>query len=377
MVFRYAKAVAKATAFFILKLLILRQLTLFTSKKKLLLIMQAQSKNISSSSLIDPFGRNLRYLRLSVTDRCNLRCVYCMSESMTFLPKQQVLTIEELHEICEVFIELGVKKIRLTGGEPLIRNGIETLFEKLGQNQQLQQLALTTNGIYLEKYLDAIVSAGVKRINVSLDSVEQKTFTKLGRFDHLHAVLKGLAAAKAKGLSIRINSVLLAGENDNQVLPLVDFAVENGFDIAFIEEMPLGNIDSHNRQDTVVFNDAVAKKISSHYTLNTDAETDLSIKGPARYALLMGTQTRLGFISPHSNNFCSTCNRVRVTVEGKLLLCLGHENSIDLRAILRDQNYSREHMKAHIKSALLDKPKEHEFNSTETHIVRFMNMTGG
>lgn len=339
--------------------------------------MPTQSKKALSAPLIDPFGRNIRYLRLSVTDRCNLRCVYCMSESMTFLPKQQVLTIEELYEVCEAFIELGVEKIRLTGGEPLIRNGIETLFERLGQNQQFQELTLTTNGIYLEKYLDSIISAGVKRINVSLDAIEQKTFAKLGRFDQLHAVLNGLAAAKDRGLSIRINSVVLAGKNDNQVLPLVDFAVDNGFDIAFIEEMPLGNIDSHSRAETVVFNDSLSEKISARYTLETEKNANLMTRGPARYSQIENTQTQIGFISPHSNNFCSSCNRVRVTVEGKLLLCLGHENSIDLRAILRDHNYSRERMKAAITDALLNKPKEHEFDTNQTHIVRFMNMTGG
>jgi len=339
--------------------------------------MSLKLKNTAKSPLIDPFGRKIRYLRLSVTDRCNLRCVYCMSESMTFLPKQQVLTIEELQEVCEAFIELGVQKIRLTGGEPLIRNGIENLFEQLGHNQLLQELTLTTNGIYLEKHLDTIMAAGVKRINVSLDSVEQKTFAKLGRFDQLHNVLKGLSAAKAAGLAVRINSVVLAGENDQQVLPLVDFAVENNFDIAFIEEMPLGHIDSHSRADTVVFNDVLAEKIAERYTLETDSNADISISGPARYSRLVNTQTKVGFISPHSNNFCSSCNRVRVTVEGKLLLCLGHENSIDLRAILREETYSRDHLKAAITDALLRKPKEHEFKTTETHIVRFMNMTGG
>lgn len=339
--------------------------------------MTTQLQTNLSSPLIDPFGRTIRYLRLSVTDRCNLRCVYCMSESMTFLSKQQVLTIEELFEISEAFVELGVQKIRLTGGEPLVRNGISSLLELLGKNTQLQELTMTTNGIYLDKHIDTIVAAGIKRINVSLDSVEQKTFAKLGRFDQLHGVLKGLAAVKAAGLSVRINSVVLAGENEDQVLPLLDFVVENGFDIAFIEEMPLGKISSHSRADTVVFNDSLVEKISARYVMNTEQAMNLDASGPARYSLVENTQTKVGFISPHSNNFCGTCNRVRVTVEGKLLLCLGHENAVDLREVLRDVNYSRERLKSMIKDALLRKPKEHEFDVEETHIVRFMNMTGG
>jgi len=332
----------------------------------------------SQSLLVDSFGRQVTYLRLSTTDRCNLRCVYCMAEDMTFLEKKYILSIEELSEVSAAFVELGVKKIRLTGGEPLVRNGVDSLLTDLGKLEALQELTMTTNGILLEKYLPAMLAARVKRLNVSLDSLDKKIFAKLGRFDQLDNVLRGLAVAKEAGLKIRLNSVVLKGQNEQSVLPLVDYAVDNGFDIAFIEEMPLGNISSHHREQTMTLNDVIAQQVGKSYNIVSNKGSDVGLlSGPARYANIEGTTSRIGFISPHSNNFCSTCNRVRVTAEGQLLLCLGNENAVDLRAILREQNYSRERLKSAIIAGMQSKPEKHDFDVSKTHIVRFMNMTGG
>ena len=332
----------------------------------------------SEPLMVDPFGRQVTYLRLSTTDRCNLRCVYCMAENMTFLEKKHILSIEELYEIGAAFVDLGTKKIRLTGGEPLVRNGIETLISQLGKLDDLEELTMTTNGILLEKHLPSILAAKVKRLNVSLDSIDRKIFAKLGRFDQLDKVMRGLAAAKRAGLKVRLNTVVLKGQNEDSILPLVDYAVENSFDIAFIEEMPLGNISSHQRNQTMILNDVIMEKLSQSYQLITEQESRRRTNaGPARYANIEGSSSKVGFISPHSNNFCSSCNRVRVTVEGQLLLCLGNENAVDLRAVLRAPDYSRELLKQTIVSALRHKPKEHDFNISKTHIVRFMNMTGG
>lgn len=339
--------------------------------------MNANMNQTATPSLIDPFGRTVTYLRLSVTDRCNLRCVYCMAEDMTFLKKKEVLSIEELHEVGAAFVDLGVKKIRLTGGEPLVRNGVDQLITGLGQLSGLDELTMTSNGVLLEKYLPSMLEAGIKRLNISLDSLDRETFARLGRSDQLPQVLEGLEAAKNAGLNVRLNSVILSGQNHDSVLPLVEFCVENGFDIAFIEEMPLGNISSHQRADTVTMNDVITEKVSEQYELVQPQETFALNAGPARYVTIKGSQSRIGFISPHSNNFCGSCNRVRVTVEGQLLLCLGNENAVDLRAVLRGDDYSREQLKSAILSGIQNKPEKHEFNVSTTHIVRFMNMTGG
>ena len=341
------------------------------------LTMNANMNQVITSSLIDPFGRSVTYLRLSVTDRCNLRCVYCMAEDMTFLKREEVLSIEELHEVGAAFVELGVKKIRLTGGEPLVRNGVDQLITGLGNLEGLDELTMTSNGVLLEKHLPSMLEAGIKRLNISLDSLDRETFAKLGRSDQLPKVLSGLQAVKNAGLKVRLNSVILSGENHDSILPLVDYAVENGFDIAFIEEMPLGNISSHQRADTVTMNDALIQTVSQCYELVQPEEKFAINAGPARYSTIKGSQSRIGFISPHSNNFCGSCNRVRVTVEGQLLLCLGNENAIDLRAVLRREGYCREQLKSAILKGIQNKPEKHDFNVSTTHIVRFMNMTGG
>ena len=338
------------------------------------------NNNVSAKAqpqLIDSFGRQVTYLRLSVTDRCNLRCVYCMAEDMQFLNKKHVLSIEELAEVSAAFVELGVKKIRLTGGEPLVRKGVDQLLESMGQLAGLDEITMTTNGILLERYLPDLLDAGVKRLNVSLDALNKTTFTKLSRADQLDQVLDGLQSAKESGLKVRINSVILSDENQDQVLPLIDYAVANGFDIAFIEEMPLGQISSHNRFDTVTMNDELSRLISSRYDLLEQDLGEAIHAGPARYQKIMGSDSRIGFISPHSNNFCGACNRVRVTVQGQLLLCLGNENAVDLKAQLRRDDYSREKLKRTILNSMQNKPEKHEFDVSHTHIVRFMNMTGG
>lgn len=327
--------------------------------------------------MVDPFGREITYLRLSVTDRCNLRCVYCMAEDMTFLPKHEVLSLEELYEVSAAFVELGVKKIRVTGGEPLVRRGIAPFLCDLGQLVGLDELALTTNGILLEKYMPDLIAAGIKRINVSLDSVDQNTFTKLTRFNKLDEVMRGLATAKEAGLSVRLNAVVLRDVNSASLEPVVDYALANEFDIAFIEEMPLGHIDSHQRADTQALNDLLLSELSQKYSLSTQAKADSIAAGPAQYWLADGFQSRIGFISPHSNNFCGSCNRVRVTVEGKLLLCLGHSDAVDLMPVLRQSNYERAELKNTIISAMQLKPKQHYFDPEDTQIVRFMSATGG
>ncbi len=339
--------------------------------------MNANMNQMTSSSLIDPFGRSVTYLRLSVTDRCNLRCVYCMAEDMTFLKKKEVLSIEELYEVSAAFVELGVKKIRLTGGEPLVRNGVDQLIRGLGDLAALDELTMTSNGVLLEKHLPSLLAADVRRLNISLDSLDRETFARLGRSDQLPEVLSGLQSVKKAGIKVRLNSVILSGENHDSILPLVDYAVEHGFDIAFIEEMPLGNISSHQRSETVTMNDVLIQQVSEQYELVQSEENFAVNAGPARYSTIKGTQSRIGFISPHSNNFCGSCNRVRVTVEGQLLLCLGNDNAVDLRAVLRQEGYSREQLKRAILGGIQNKPEKHDFNVSTTHIVRFMNMTGG
>lgn len=324
--------------------------------------------------LIDPFGRAITYLRLSVTDRCNLRCTYCMAEDMQFFPKQDVLSLEEMLEVAEAFTELGVSKIRLTGGEPLVRNNVSWLIEQLGSITGLSELTLTSNGVLLDQYAATLYEAGIRRINVSLDSLDKTRFEEITRFGKLDDVLQGLQSAKNAGFKIKLNSVILQGVNDQDVTQLVDYSVENGFDISFIEEMPLGEISSHNRGDTVVFSERVKETLRTKYELVADTYTT---GGPSRYQQIIGSDTRVGFISPHSNNFCASCNRVRVTATGKLLLCLGHENAVDLRAVLREDSYTREQLQQVIRNAINKKPEKHEFKTDETHIVRFMNMTGG
>ena len=330
------------------------------------------------TQLLDRFGRSVDYVRLSVTDRCDFRCVYCMAEDMTFAPKAEVLSLEELYQVSRAFTELGVGKIRLTGGEPLIRNSIMSLIERLGQLEGLDELALTTNGSQLQRLAPALKQAGVSRINISLDSLNPRKFRHLTRHGNLDQVIAGIDTAIATGFTgIKINAVVLKGRNEEETLDLVDFARDRQIDIAFIEEMPLGLIDEHDRALTFCSSAELQSLIGQRYPLEALGDPT-GAAGPARYYSMPDSKSRVGFISPHSNNFCHLCNRVRVTSEGRLLLCLGNEHSVDLRAVLRSPGCSLELLKQTIVAAMDIKPEKHHFdNDAEPQILRFMNATGG
>ena len=326
--------------------------------------------------LIDRFGRVIDYIRLSVTDRCDFRCVYCMTEDMTFLPRKQILSLEELYQVAKAFTELGVKKIRLTGGEPMVRSDVMTLIEQLGALPGLEELLLTTNGAQLGKFAEPLKKAGVNRINISIDSLDAERFKRISRVGKLDKVLAGIDAANAAGFErIRLNSVIMKGYNEDEVLPLTEYALQRNIDIAFIEEMPLGEASDHNREDTTCSNEWVKQVIAENYELVESAERTA---GPSRYVQVVGHNSRIGFISPVSHNFCADCNRVRVTVEGRLLLCLGNEHSIDLRAILRDGTKTEADLKQAIIDSMAIKPERHYFyDKDHAQPVRLMNMTGG
>ncbi len=333
---------------------------------------------LPSTTLIDRFGRRVEYLRLSVTDRCDFRCIYCMAEDMTFAPKPEVLTLEELTDVARAFSELGVSKIRLTGGEPLVRNNILALVENLGKLPQLKHLALTTNGSQLQRLAKKLHTLGVQRLNVSLDSLNARKFRQLTRHGNLDQVIAGIDAAIAAGFrNLRINAVILLGRNDDEVLDLLNFACARNIDIAFIEEMPLGKIDHHDRALSFCSSETLREIIGHKYQLRAQGDPSQD-EGPARYFGIDGQTSRVGFISPHSENFCNLCNRVRVTAEGRLLLCLGNEHSVDLRAVLRAPGYHIDRLKEAISSAIAIKPERHEFAlHEEASILRFMNVTGG
>ncbi|MBT6794546.1 MAG: GTP 3',8-cyclase MoaA, partial [Methylococcales bacterium] len=280
--------------------------------------MQTQPK------LIDSFGRTVNYLRLSVTDRCDFRCVYCMSEEMTFMPRAQILTLEEIYQVAKAFVELGVTKLRVTGGEPLIRRNILELMNKLGNLQGLDELVMTTNGSHLDKMAQDLKKADVKRLNISLDTLNPERFKRLTRTGDLQQVLRGVAAAKAQGFErIKLNAVILKNRNHDEVVDLVRYAVEHGFDISFIEEMPLGQVSDHSRAEAYYPSYQILEDLAQHFSLLSTTD---KTSGPSNYFRVDGGATRVGFISPHSENFCSQCNRVRLTAEGRLLLCLGNEH---------------------------------------------------
>lgn len=328
------------------------------------------------SILQDGFGRNIDYLRLSVTDRCDFRCIYCMAENMSFVPRQQILTLEELERVARLFIANGVKKIRLTGGEPLVRAGVVGLCERIARVPGLRELVMTTNGSQLVKLARPLADAGVRRLNVSLDSLRPERFRAITRTGELAQVLAGIAAARAAGFEhIKLNTVVMHGRNADEVLDLVDYAVTCGLDITFIEEMPLGEV-GRSRGESYCSSDWVRERIAERYSLIDSAEQS---GGPARYVRLEAyPDSRVGFISPHSHNFCASCNRVRVTTEGRLLLCLGHENSIDLRALMRRHPDSDEPILDALCAGLLRKALRHEFSSSgEVQVLRFMNASGG
>jgi len=286
-----------------------------------------------SEKLIDRFGRTVSYVRISVTDRCDFRCVYCMDEEMKFLPRAKLLTLEELTTISRAFVELGVDKIRITGGEPLIRKNVTKLFRDIGQLPGLRELVTTTNGSQLPKLAEQLKDAGVKRINISLDSLNAEKFKRITRTGKLENVLAGIQAALDVGFErIKLNTVILKNRNDDEIINLVQFAIDKNIDISFIEEMPLGLINDHDRAEVYYSSDQIRVDIEKSMTLIPTTE---STGGPAKYFKIPNTETRVGFISPHSHNFCDQCNRVRLTCEGRLLLCLGQEHSVDLRHVIR------------------------------------------
>jgi cyclic pyranopterin phosphate synthase len=329
--------------------------------------------------MIDPFGRHISYLRVSVTDRCDLRCVYCMAEDMTFLPKSEVLTLEELERLCGTFIDLGVRKLRLTGGEPLVRKNVMSLVRGLGSRigSGLEELTLTTNGTQLTKYADELAAAGVRRINVSIDTLDAAAFKAATRWGELDKVLDGVFAAKGAGLHVKINAVALKGVNEHEFDRMLAWCGEHGFDLCLIETMPLGEINE-DRTDQFLPLSLVRARLKQNWTLN---ESSHSTGGPARYYDVAETGTRLGFITPMTHNFCESCNRVRLTCTGTLYMCLGQEDAADLRAPLRDPELGEEGLRAAIAEAITRKPKGHDFvidrRRAAPAVARHMSVTGG
>ena len=327
--------------------------------------------------LMDSFSRRVDYLRMSVTDRCDFRCVYCMAEDMEFLPRQKILTLEEIYQLAESFVTLGTRKIRLTGGEPLVRPGVVKLCKRIAMLPGLRELCMTTNGSQLGKLAAPLFDAGLKRLNISLDSLDPVRFRELTRTGDLAKVIAGIDAANAAGFQrTKLNCVVMKDRNDHEINDLVAFAIDRGLDISFIEEMPLGVISEHSRAGAFYSSEQVRERIAERYTLIDSAE---STQGPSRYwRLAEAPHIRLGFISPHSHNFCGTCNRVRLTVEGRLLLCLGNEHSVDLKAVLRRYPGDAKRLESAIIESMKLKPYRHNFElNDDVQVVRFMNMTGG
>lgn len=325
--------------------------------------------------LVDRFGRKITYLRLSVTDRCDFRCVYCMAEDMVFVPRKNVLSYEELTIVARAFVELGVEKIRLTGGEPLIRRDILSEIKQIADVPGLKELNLSTNGSHLAEMAPELKKNGITRINISLDSLKPDRFKAMTRSGDLNNVLAGIEAACQQNFQrIKLNAVIMRGRNEDEILDLINFVRARNIDISFIEEMPLGNI-GHDRAESFMPSSDIRAIIEKVYPLTDIAMTT---GGPSRYCSMADSNSKVGFISPHSNNFCSSCNRVRVTAEGVLLLCLGNENSIDLKNIIRTSSNPLNDVKLAIVAAMSDKPEKHDFDlDAPVQIVRFMNTTGG
>jgi GTP 3',8-cyclase len=330
--------------------------------------------------LIDPFARPIDYLRVSVTDRCDFRCVYCMSENMTFLPKAELLSLEELDRMCSTFVELGVRKLRITGGEPLVRRGIMQFFNNMKRHLDsgaLRELTLTTNGSQLRKYAQDLVSCGVRRINVSLDTLDETKFAQITRWGRLPQVLDGIAAAQEAGLRVKINAVALKGFNEDELFPLVDWCAARDMDLTFIEVMPMGDLGNEDRLDQYWNLKDLRARLAERFTLVDLAERT---GGPARYVRIEETGQKIGFITPLTHNFCESCNRVRLTCTGELYMCLGQEDMADLRAPLRASEDDAL-LKQAIRAAIARKPKGHDFDySRQTvagQVSRHMSHTGG
>ena len=331
------------------------------------------------AAMIDPFGRAISYLRVSVTDRCDFRCVYCMAEDMAFLPKKEILTLEELDRVCSAFVRQGVKKLRMTGGEPLVRRDIMKLFRSLSRHLDsgaLEELTLTTNASQLSRFAHELADCGVKRVNVSLDTLDPDKFAAITRWGRLDKVMEGLDAAKDAGIGIKINAVALKGVNDDEVDRLVSWCGDEGYDLTFIEVMPMGDI-GEQRIDQYWPLSMLRAQLAEKWTLE---EIDYRTGGPARYTRVKETGGRLGFITPMTHNFCESCNRVRLTCTGTLYMCLGQEDAADLRAPLR-MSESDELLDAAIHEAIARKPKGHDFiidrRRKQPAVSRHMSVTGG
>ena len=331
-----------------------------------------------SNQLIDPFGREVNYLRVSVTDRCDFRCAYCMSENMTFLPKKDILSLEELEIICNVFIKLGTKKIRLTGGEPLVRKGILNLIKNLGKKigDGLDELTLTTNGSQLERYAEFLKENGVNRVNVSVDHLDPNKFREITRWGNLDIVLAGIEKAKSVGIKVKINTVALKDFNEKNIVEMIEWCSLNEYDMTLIEVMPMGDIGSENRFNQYLPLSDVKERLSKKFNLtNIPKKTG----GPARYYKIEGKKIDLGFITPLTHNFCESCNRVRLTCTGILYMCLGQDDNVDLKNILRNKGSS--FLENSLFKAISRKPKGHDFNISKSGINissnRHMSVTGG
>ena len=335
----------------------------------------------ATTPLIDPFRRAITYLRVSVTDRCDFRCVYCMSEHMEFLPKAELLTLEELDRVCSSFIGLGVEKLRVTGGEPLVRKGIMTFFRAMSRHLasgRLRELTLTTNGSQLARFAAELADCGVRRVNVSLDTLDPAKFTRITRLGRLAQVLEGNEAAAAAGLAVKINTVALKGVNDDEIHDLVAWCGERGFDLTFIEVMPMGDLGNENRLDQYLSLVELRREIETRWTLT---DTPERTGGPARYVRVAETGGRIGFITPLTHNFCESCNRVRLTCTGELYMCLGQDDEADLRSVLRAHPEDDAPLEAAIAAAVARKPKGHDFDysrqSVSGQVHRHMSHTGG
>jgi len=330
--------------------------------------------------MIDPFGRLVSYLRVSVTDRCDFRCVYCMSENMTFLPKKDLLSLEELQRLCGIFVRLGVTKLRITGGEPLVRRDIMSLFRGLGgllDTGGLDELTVTTNGSMLDRHAGDLAAAGVRRINVSLDTLDPEKFLAITRWGRFDRVMNGLAAADAAGLKVKINAVAMKGVNEDELPDMLAWCHARGYDLTLIEVMPMGEVGDHTRLDQYLPLSQVRRQLAARYTLE---DIPLNTGGPARYVRVAETGGRLGFITPLTHNFCESCNRVRLTCTGTLYMCLGQDDAVDLRAVLRAHDDDQAVIDA-IHAAIAAKPKGHDFVIDRQHhgpaVARHMSVTGG
>ncbi|MFC6759491.1 GTP 3',8-cyclase MoaA [Sulfitobacter porphyrae] len=334
-----------------------------------------------NAPLIDPFARAITYLRVSVTDRCDFRCVYCMSENMTFLPKKELLTLEELDRLCSTFVGLGVQKLRITGGEPLVRKGIMTFFDSMTRHLDagmLKELTLTTNGSQLERFAGDLYAAGVRRVNISLDTLDDAKFADITRWGRLPQVLRGVDAAQKAGLRVKINAVALKGFNEDELPALTRWCAERDMDLTWIEVMPMGDLGNEDRLGQYWSLKDVRARYAEEYTVTDLAERS---GGPARYVRLEETGQKIGFITPLSHNFCESCNRVRITCTGEIYMCLGQEDVADLRAPLRAHPTDDAPLEAAIRAAIDRKPKGHDFDYSRQQLdgqmPRHMSHTGG